>query len=612
MLTLVHVTHEAVQKIGGIGSVLEGLITAPSYIEAVARTILLCPLFTTQGDADGRLGPEGEVLYSSIDGRTHHPLAEAFRQIQQRFHVEIVYGRRLLRDPLGGAEQRPEVILIDVGRAAHDYINAFKHRLFESFGLASTRYEHSWDFEQYVRLAEPGLAAVRALGAGAGHPPTVVVAHEFMGVPAALAAKLHPEWHMKTAFYAHEVAPVRKIVEEHPGHDTMFYNVLRESSAQGKYIDEVFGDQSHYFRHALVVATRHLDVTLAVGDEVVRELRFLCPEMAAANIRLTYNGIPAYQTTAAECAASKARLQDHVQALLGHRPDYVFTHVTRMVPSKGLWRDIGVMKYLDEAFRAQDKTAALIVLSTEIGGPRRREDILHMEKWWDWPVAHREGMPDLSAGEAHYHAGVQAFNARSRNCKVVYINQFGFDRASCGERMPREMQFWDIRKGSDLEFGQSIYEPFGIAQLEALSFGCLCVMSSICGCAHFVRKVAAELATGHTERMDSRDCLVIPSGTPNVIIADYTAYPGEVRRAEAIETYKNLPREVRAAFDDRVARQVAGQILARLPRTHDDEAAMVRRGYELADRMSWEVIASEYVIPALREIITGQKSAGAA
>jgi hypothetical protein len=27
--------------------------------------------------------------------------------------------------------------------------------------------------------------------------------------------------------------------------------------------------------------------------------------------------------------------------------------------------------------------------------------------------------------------------------------------------MPADMEFMDIRKGSDVEFGQSIYEPFG-------------------------------------------------------------------------------------------------------------------------------------------------------
>lgn len=591
MLNVVHVTHEAVQKIGGIGSVLEGLITSQSYAEAVDRTILLCPLFRADGHVDDRLGPEGEVLYSSIDGRTNHALAEVFRQVQQRFHVEIVYGRRMLRDPLTGTVQRPEVVLIDIGRAAADSVNALKGRFYEAFGIVSTRYEQSWEYEQYLRLAEPGLAAVRALCGASGHSAPVIVAHEFMGLPTALAAKLHPEWNMRTAYYAHEVPPVRKIVEEHSGHDTMFYNVLTRAREQGRYINDLFGDQSGYFRHALAEASRHLDVTLAVGDYVVDELHFLSPEMKQSNIRLTYNGIPAYENAEKEADASKERLADYAEALLGDRPDYIFTHVTRMTPSKGLWRDLNVMKYIEEDFRRHETTAVLFVLSTEIGGPRPAADILHMERWWDWPVAHREGMPDLTAGEALFYSGVQSFNARTRNAKIIYVNQFGFDRSSCGQRMPRDMQFWDIRRGSDVEFGQSIYEPFGIAQLEALSFGAICVMSSICGCAGFVSKVAGR------------------GGTPNVAVADYTNYRAT---PDTIEGYMRMTREAREDFDDEVAADVAREVLKRLPRSNEEKAAYIRRGYELASQMSWDVIARDYFLPAIREITDAQPSVGAA
>lgn len=580
-LNVVHVTHEAVHKIGGIGAVLEGLITSPCYIRGVERTILLCPLFTTQGDVDSRLGYKGEVLYSSLDGRTNHPLASAFREIQHRFQVEIVYGRRLIRDPLTGQEQRPEVVLIDVGRAALHEVNAFKSGLHRAFGLVSTRYEQSWDFEQYVRLAEPGLAVVRALGAASANAQCVVVAHEFMGMPAALCAKLHPDWGIKTAYYAHEVPPIRKIVEEHPGHDTMFYNVLEKSRRQGLFINEVFGDQFGYFRHALAEASRHLDVTLAVGDYVVEELKFLSYEMAQSDIRLTYNGIPAHPISPEAAAQSKQRLQTYLATLLGDKPDYVFTHVTRMSTSKGLWRDINVMRHIEQAFRKTGETAVLVVLSTEIGGPRRREDVLHMEKWWDWPVAHREKSPDLSDGEALFYAGVQSFNARSRNCKLLFLNQFGFTRQRCGDRMPEDMEFWDIRKGSDVEFGQSIYEPFGIAQIEALSFGSICVMSSVCGCAGFVSKAMG------------------PTDSPNVIIADYTTLRTE---PDTIRGYMDVSREARSAFDEQVAARVADAVLQRLPRNPQQKAEAIRRGYELASRMSWDVIAKDYFLPPMRDI----------
>ena len=91
----------------------------------------------------------------------------------------------------------------------------------------------------------------------------------------------------------------------------------------------------------------------------------------------------------------------------------------------------------------------------------------------------REGWPDLSGGEADFYTAIQQFNARSRNIKAIFINQFGFDPKSCGRHMPGDVESMDIRKGADVEFGQSIYEPFGIAQFEPLTFGAICVATNL-------------------------------------------------------------------------------------------------------------------------------------
>ena len=41
---VVHATHEAGLKLGGIGAVLDGLLTSPAYNETVARSILVGPI----------------------------------------------------------------------------------------------------------------------------------------------------------------------------------------------------------------------------------------------------------------------------------------------------------------------------------------------------------------------------------------------------------------------------------------------------------------------------------------------------------------------------------------------------------------------------------------
>jgi len=84
MMNIVHVTHEAVHKMGGIGTVLEGLLTCSEYAASVQRTLLLCPLFSRDGDVESRLGEGGDVQYSSLDGRVDHPLAPTFHDIQRK------------------------------------------------------------------------------------------------------------------------------------------------------------------------------------------------------------------------------------------------------------------------------------------------------------------------------------------------------------------------------------------------------------------------------------------------------------------------------------------------------------------------------------------------
>ncbi len=579
----VHVTHEAAGKIGGIGAVLHGLFTCPSYLDAIGRSILVSPLFTTEGPVETRLGEDGEVLYSSVDGLINPGYSNAFRRIESMYNVGIVYGRRTFVDAQTGTRSSPEVLLIDVRYMDLGMLNEFKRRLFEQFGIQSHLHEHLWEYDQYVRLAAPAIAALKALGAA--DERTTVIAHEFMGMPTALAAILEPYCHFRTAFYAHEVATIRRIVEESSGHDTMFYNVLHQAHKNHLYVNDVFGNQSSYFKHALVEAAKHCDHIYAVGDYVADEMRFMAPEFEGADIDVVYNGIPAYEITLSDKLASKDKMQRYCQTLLGYRPDYVFTHVTRLVRSKGLWRDLLVLAEIDKMLRQQNQTAVFVLLSTEVSR-RRSSDIYNMEAAYGWPVAHREGWPDLSGGEAHFYTAIQKFNARSRNVKILFLNQFGFDPRSCGGQMPGDIEFIDIRKGSDVEFGQSIYEPFGIAQLEPLTFGGICAVSSVCGCAGFVRDV-----TGGQP-------------TRNVIIADYTHlidYP-----YKDMEDLMQIDRQTRDRIESAESLRVAHEVMERLPKSEADLQALIKSGYQLACNMSWDVVVRKYLLNDLRHILQRQ------
>lgn len=575
--TAVHVTHEVVGKVGGIGAVLQGLFTCNFYLNAVSRSILVGPLFETNRSLADRLGEDGKVLYSSLDGFSDTVYARDFREIEDYYNAGIVYGRRTFVDEQTGVKSSPEVLLIDVTQMKKKPVDEFKWHLFEEFGIQSDLYEHVWEYEQYVRLAPAAIAALKVIGAA--NDSTVVIAHEFMGMPTALAAILEDSCNFRTAFYAHEVATMRRIVEEHPGHDAMFYNVIEQAHKNRLYADEIFGDQNSYFKHSLVEASKYCDNIYAVGDYVANELRFLAPEFDAAEINVVYNGIPAYRISVADKLRSKKKLQLYCENLLDYKPDFVFTHVTRLVRSKGLWRDLRVLEHLEKDFRARGKTAVLFLLSTEVS-QRPTEDILNIESGYNWPVAHRQGWPDMSSGEADFYTAVQEFNAKCRNVKVIFINQFGFEPKHCGRRMPADMDFMDIRKGTDVEFGQSIYEPFGISQLESLTFGGICVISSICGCAAFLRKIHGVKTA------------------KNVIIVDYTNL--ENHNYTDIEKLLQIDETMRNQIEALQSKKVAKQIIRNLPKNKFKLKSMIKTGYQLARNISWDAAVKNYLLSSLQ------------
>jgi hypothetical protein len=211
----------------------------------------------------------------------------------------------------------------------------------EDVRIDSSKYENIWDYEQYMRLAQPAIAALHALGAASTVEPCVILSHEYMGMPTVLAAIMEGEKsNFRTVFYAHECATMRRIVEGHPGHDTMFYNVMRAAMAAG-----------HYVRGRLWRSVRLLQARADQGHALLRQhlrSRRLHAEGNAFSRRglfqrrsaLAYNGVPHWKITVDDKMRSRNKLRAYVKALLKFEPDYIFTHVTRLVPSKGLWRDL--------------------------------------------------------------------------------------------------------------------------------------------------------------------------------------------------------------------------------------------------------------------------------
>jgi hypothetical protein len=357
---------------------------------------------------------------------------------------------------------------------------------------------------------------------------------------------------------------------------------------EGLTLEEVFDEASANFKHLLVKAAKHCNGVLAVGDFVREELEFMSNDFTDSNVHLVYNGIPHNHITLEDKMQSRTMLCIYARRLLGYCPTWVFTHVARPVLSKGIWRDLRVMHELDSMLQDRGETAVYFMLGT-LGGTRRPSDVLRMEKEYDWPVRHRQGYPDLCGGEDVISDNFDAFNAGHKAVRAILINQWGFSRQACGERMDAGTSIADLRKGCDVEFGMSVYEPFGISQLEGLTYGAISIISNVCGCAGFVN--LAEQGQ--------------PSG--NVIIGDFVRQKDiadEICKNfpdNSVQTLLSLDRERRDEIEKIEGRRIAEQLDRVLPRSPGAQQRVLENGFSLADRMSWERVVSEMLMPVIAD-----------
>jgi len=585
---LVHATHEAGFKVGGVGAVLDGLLGSAAYNAVVRRTILAGPMETANATEMARLADPGsqlQTIYSSWHRVDQAPadLAAGLREIETRFHVHLLYGRRTFSNPAGGSFEH-QLLLVDAQEADLDATNRFKLELWQHYQLESDRYEWHDEFDRVIRAAKPALAALNLIAGENKGVARYLIAHEWMGIPLALAAQIQDANSWRLIFYAHEMATARILVEEHPGHDTRFYNVLQQAQAAGMTMGQLFGDWDGFFKHALIKQATRMHNILAIGGWVEQELVFLGGDFATAKIDRVYNGLFFQEISSEERAVSAVRLQQYCQNLLGYRPDYTFTHVTRMVISKGIWRDIAVLKHLDRLLAQDGKTAVLFLLSTAEPAGRPVSDVRRWEAEYGWPVVHHAGSGDLLGHEVQLYQAIEAFNIRSRAVKIVFVNQYGWSQERCGIKMPADMAFSDLRRGTDHEFGQSINEPFGIAQVEPLAFGALSVVSDICGCVSFVEQAAREAGLSHFTNLLQADYVTLTGG-----LAVYTP-----------EGALEIDRQVRDQLERANSYNVALTIRATLPTTIKQARFLQRRGQQVSRQMSWEVVARDYFLPALQ------------
>ena len=480
----IHVTHEAIQKIGGIGSVLHGLLTSKEYQKKFPISLLYTPLFYSEWSFEKRLGKKAEVLYSKRDGYCPEPWKKIFGPIEEKFGVAITYGKKhFAKEHSGENPTVANIVAVDIWQMPDTVVNAFKFKLWEEYALESDKFRQDHDYEQYLRIAICLPEILKALYGV--NVPLTLFAHEYMGIPSGLSLKKG----VKKFFYAHEVSTMRMVVENLPGHDLSFYNILKLDQKNGISFEETFGKYPTHSRHQLIKRIDRFDGILAVSQLIKEEILYLLPNMNPKKIHTVYNGIPIEKVPYSEKVEGRALLKEYCKNLFSFEPDFIFTHVTRLVTSKGLWRDTRLLAEVDRFLHQQKKRGVFILLSTLVGGGRPPEEIFKMEEKYGWPAEHREGWPDLIGTEIDLHHQFQFFNKKAKAIRCLFINQFGFEAHSCGKKMPPKTHLKHLRLASDIELGLSTYEPFGIAPLESIPFGGIPVVSDASGCAYLLKEI---------------------------------------------------------------------------------------------------------------------------
>ncbi|MFN3407048.1 MAG: hypothetical protein ACK40E_04890 [Caldimicrobium sp.] len=578
MKVAVHISHEALYKIGGIGEVLIGISTAPSYQNFFEKTLFYGPLFEYVGSASTRLGKDGIVYYSSKDNYDTGHFSQLFKPLLEKYHIDIVYGkRRILSEFNPSRTANVDVLLVDITQMKKDLIDFQKFLFWERFKLPSDKYERDWDYEQYFRLSLPYLEVLNLLYPKAQQ--FFHFSHEYMGIPCLLALELSEEFNTKKhfrIFYAHEIAPARRIVENLPGHDIAFYNLLAKAKESNQSLEDLFGSQMDWYRTALVKLAQRVERIFAVGDLVAEEYKFLCPEVDSKKIKVVYNGLFLDHISYERKLKSREKFKECLSAKGCEKIDIIISHTCRLVKSKGIWRDFRVLHLLDELLTKHNLKGIYILLATQVPQGRPPELIESMIKEYSWPFMHKVGWPDLIGYEIEIYELLKNFNEKAKAIKGIFINQFGLSKRKCGINFPEDITTLDLKIASDIELGLSIYEPFGISHIEVLPSGGLPILSTSCGVNYLLKRV-------------------FPSDYQPFIAINFI----EVAKELPIEILKSLTPEKREILEDLAISKYITQIQQLIPKNEEERYNHFITIQKYLKGFDWEDIIKKYFFPAL-------------
>jgi hypothetical protein len=88
MKIAVHITHESVEKLGGIGAVINGVSLTKAFQKFFDKTVIYGPLFELPRNAISKIEHGGKVLFSSYDKYDTNKYSEVFADIINKYNVD--------------------------------------------------------------------------------------------------------------------------------------------------------------------------------------------------------------------------------------------------------------------------------------------------------------------------------------------------------------------------------------------------------------------------------------------------------------------------------------------------------------------------------------------
>jgi hypothetical protein len=426
--------------------------------------------------------------------------------------------------------------------------------------------------------------------------------HDWLGVPLFWAMKVDrsQDWSKtRTVYFAHETRICRLIVEgilkdklrdevgrvcSPDGHDASFYKYLDGMGTIN--LEDAFPGTEGFksiFYHQFNREAAKFDRRVAVGSNVIRETELILrglPNARPPDTKLCPNGIPNVLDGVKEEKRLDAVMvaRDRLKAFArknfnNFEADWIFTSVNRCEISKSPWRNVEFFRRFAEA--NPDRRALFIWLSR----PKPIPDPEDVEKWkkdFLWPKDHRPRRlkGDLRSEEEALWTAILDLNRQyTGRFLILYINQFGWSEDCLGDLDLAGTSFLDLRLGTDVELGLSVYEPFGIAPLEPFSAGAVCVLSDACGCA------------AHLERL-WKDGKISDHG---FVVGKFTQHP----LPPADVSLEDLRNTIEPAVYDKIIRALRNKLDAH------HRSVLLREAQAAMPHLSWKAAVSDHLLPAI-------------